>query len=483
MINQSEPLNTFAPTRRGFATTACCVSLVVLAGPASKTISAVRTAPVGAGGQSSDKVVPVTDFGAIGQDDAALLRRALAAARTILIPSGVTLTIASDVVLPPGRALIGAGALSRIRLLSNNAADNIKITLSDGNVLRDLALAEIGARRRTGVYGTIFAQGASHCQIEHVEVSGSSSAGMLFIDSSDVTIDRCSVHDTYADGIHSQRGCTRIAISNCDISRTGDDGIAFVSHGYDQYGRVSDCTVRSCTIMDMAATGSGIGIIGAVGISVADCRIETTPLSGIRIASAAFPGEGSVIGERINIAGNVIVNTGRGARSDDNGGIFIEGNRDVIVRGNRIVRPTTWGIATSNAVEAIRIEGNDIADPGDVGMFISAAPQQGHYRALGNGRTPEGPARGRNIVVEGNTIRNPLASGIHVAGYPGTPIQDIVLRNNIVRGVRRRPGTSAAYGIYVDHADNVVLSGNETIQGEGDRVGDLFIGPAARVRQ
>lgn len=478
MTAKSEPSLPYLSRRGVLVASTCSIPVAFVGLPFGIAPWAVRGA-IGSSGQSTtEDFVPVTDFGPIGRDDNVLLRRAFAAAPRILIPSDTTLTITADVVIPAGCKLVGAGATSRVRLISNGAADNIKIRLSSDTTLSNLTITEIGARGRSGVYGTIFAERSSRCRIERVDVSGSSSTGMLFIASSDLEIDRCSVHDTWADGIHSQRGCTRVTITNCNFTRTGDDGIAFVSHGYDQYGQVSDCTVRSCTVTDVMRTGSGIAIVGAAGISVADCRIDGTPLSGIRIASASFNGEGSTIGRTIRIIGNVITNTGHGIDRGNNGGIFIEGNRDIVIQDNRISRPATWGIATSNAVDAIRIVNNEITDSGDVGMFISAASRQGHYLALHNGLRSTGPARGRDILIDGNTIRNPLASGIHVSGAPNAPINALVLRNNRVQGVKRRSGTSIAYGIFLDYADDVVLLDNQ-VEGR-ENIRDLFVGSAVR---
>lgn len=409
--------------------------------------------------------VSVSAFGQVGTgDDTAILERALATGKAVRIPAGTTLTIASDIRLQPGQTLFGEGAGSRIRLRSNRRADNVKLLLAHRTTIRDLHVEEVGATGRTGLYGTILADGASHCVIRRVKVSGSSSTGMMFIASTDIAVDGCHVHDTMADGIHAQRGSRRIAITDCRIERTGDDGIAFVSHGFDQHGSVAQCSARHCTITDVRRTGSGVAVIGASDTTVVDCRISGTPMSGIRITSAAFGAEGATICRRVVVTGNTVEHAGIGPAIGNNGGIFVEGARGVTIVANRIIAPRSWGIATSNIVRDIQITGNVIDAPGDVGMFISTAPGDNGYRRMWRADDPTATLASSNVTIDGNTITRPVAAGIHVGGLPGFPSSGVVVRANIIQALQPGPGHGIPRAVRVDtDAGIVILRGNRTV--------------------
>lgn len=411
--------------------------------------------------RQNDDVVSVTDYGPIGQaDDTAVLDRALATGKAVSIPAGSMLVLASDVFLRPGQLLFGAGPGARIRFKSNRSADNVKLHLSNGATVRNLCFEEFDVSGRTGLYGTIFAAGVSRCLIQQVEIYGSSSTGMMFLDSKNIVVDTCYVHDTMADGIHAQRGSQRIAIHDCRIERPGDDGVAFVSHGYGRYGAVAHCRVRNTTIIDVRKTGSGIAVIGARDISVVDCRIENTPMSGIRIASADFGAEGATIGEHIAVTGNTIIRTGSGRPVSNNGGIFVEGCRDVTIRSNTIVSPQTWGIATSNVVQDLQIVANVITDPGDVGMFISTAPGGQSSQRLWN--TAAERIDSRNLVIQGNSIVRPVRTGIHVSGQKGDLPIAVTVRDNIVYGPPAGSGRRVIQVVFVDgNAGAVALQNNK----------------------
>lgn len=438
------------PTRRAFlGMTGWMAPLVAMA---AIQATACKADPLKS---KSDGVVSVTDFGYIGRgNDTRVLERALETENAVSIPAGLTLVLVSDVVVRPGQSLFGAGSGARIRLKSNQSGDNVKIRLSNGATIRDIHLEEVDVLGRTGLYGTIFAAGVSQCLIQRVEISGSSSTGMMFLDSKDIMVDTCYVHDTMADGIHAQRGSQRVAIRNCRIQRTGDDGVAFVSHGYDRYGDVAECSVRDTIITDVHKTGSGVAVIGARDINVANCRIENTPMSGIRIASADFGTEGSVIAQRVVVSGNTIVGTGSGPQISNNGGIFVEGCRNVTIRANTIIAARSWGIATSNVVQELQIVANIITDPGDVGMFISTAQGNANYQRMWSAASAR--AGSRNLTVEGNSIVRPVKTGIHIAAQKGYPPTALIVRDNNINVSSIGPCGRATRAVFND--DNVAAT-------------------------
>lgn len=414
------------------------------------------------------EVVSITDFGVVGtDDDSDIVAEALATARTVRIPSGVTVNVRSDIVLQEGQALIGYGRTSRIDLKSNEQAANVAIWLANGSSVRGLRVREVGTTGRTGVYGTIFAVGVSGVTVDDVEVSGSSSIGIMFINSTDAMVSNCFVHDTQADGIHVQRGSKRVSITNCQIKDVGDDGIAFVSHGVNEFGYVSDCVASNCVITGVGTVGSGVGIIGAFGISVTGCRIKDTALAGIRIGSASFGAEGSTVGGVISIVGNQISGTGSGS-TGERGGVFVEGCRYVTIKSNFILNPATTGISLSNAWADIDIHDNKIVGCGDTAIFVSAETKSGYYLGLWTHEelsdgTSLAYAAGHSLSIKDNTVRSAGLSGVYVSGDASHGIDGVSISGNEFNRLKTNATGGAAYGVFVSRATNVRLSDNRNL--------------------
>ena len=431
-------------------------------------------------------VVSITDFAGVdptGTDPSdEAIAAALAKGRTIRIPSGVTIKATQDIRLGSGQSLLGDGRDSRIDLVSNRAGANVAIWLGDGSTVRSLAIREIGVTGRTGVYGTVFGVGISGCVVDDVEVSGSSSIGILFINSTDVCVSNCYVHDTKADGIHAQRGSKRVAVTNCQIRNVGDDGIAFVSHGVDEFGYVSDCVASNCVISGVGAVGSGVGIIGAFGVSVIGCRIRDTALAGVRITAASFGAEGSTVGGMISVVGNQISRSGLG-NEGERGGIYVEGCRYVSIKDNLVLNPATTGIALSNAWADVDIHDNKIVGAGDAAMFISSASQAGYYLQLWN--HPELSdgfsltyASGHNLSVRDNTVRSAGGSGVLISGDASHKIDGLSICDNEFSRLRLNAAAGNAYALYVDNAVNVRTSGNRSFAPANPLIVNWFLNPA-----
>ena len=429
-------------------------------------------------------IVSINDFPrfAVEMDDTGRLTRALNTAQTIYVPAGVTITVSDDPILRKGQSLVGDGFNSVLNMTSNGLAGNITVRLDDDCQVLNMKVAEVGTTGRTGVYGVISAFNRSNCRIDGVEICGGSSTGTMFVNCQDFTMSDCYVHDTMADGIHCQRGTRRLTVTNCRVTNVGDDGIAFVSHGYEIFGNVRDCVVSNCVVDGVGAVGSGVGIIGAIGISINGCRIKNTALAGIRISSASFGAEGSTVGGVISIVGNQISNSGLG-NLGERGGIYIEGARFVSVKDNLIFRPATTGIALSNAWADIDIHDNKIVGAGEAGMFISSATQSDYYLQLWS--HPElsdgysaGFVSGHTLSVRDNTVRSAGGSGILVSGDPNHKIDGLSICDNEFTRLRTNAAAGNAYAVYVDNAMNVRTAGNRSFAPANPLIVTWFLNPA-----
>ena len=408
-------------------------------------------------------IISISALGSWGtEDDTTLFQKVMSDHDALFIPHGITINIKSDIFLPDGHMLIGEGSGSRIIMECNSRPNNIKLHISNNSSIENIYFEESKTIFRSGLYGTIFGDGVNNCTMKNIEVSKSSSTGIMLINCSNIFIDSCYVHNSMADGIHAQRGSHGIRVRKCKIERSGDDGIAFVSHGFDKYGSVYDCTATNCAVTGVEKTGSGVAVIGARNVTVTGCQIDGTPMSGIRISSAGFGVEGSTIAEDITVTGNTISNAGTGRSINNNGGIFIEGCQNVVVRGNHIISPRSWGIATSNVVKNIDIANNIIERPGDVGLFISTARGDAEYEKMWRNTASTAGNRSGPITIAENTIVDAVAAGVHIAGEKGYPAKEILVQKNIVQSLRPAPGRLKLEAIRIDAAGGTVtLRGNQ----------------------
>jgi hypothetical protein len=156
-------------------------------------------------------------------------------------------------------------------------------------------IVECGASARYAA--AIDVAGASQVEVRNTRVTGAQYG--IVVEDSDGVIDRCEVRDIADDGVILRLGArvtvrhTTVAgcgfrgvymyqagdssLERCDISRTGDAGIAVADQ--------SSPTISTCWVHD--TQGVGIGVGRGCGGLIEDCRVENTAVPKILLAEGA----------------------------------------------------------------------------------------------------------------------------------------------------------------------------------------------------
>ena len=400
-------------------------------------------------------------------DSTAAFQAALdSGAAAVYVPAG-TYKITASLNMAANQTLYGEGRASVISFVSNSLTDNRRIKTHNNTVVRDLAVTETGVTGRTGYYGLITSEGRSDVIVTNVYVYGSSSIGIMNVNSTNVMVDGCFVSDTQADGIHSQRGSSYITVRNCIITNPGDDGIAFVSHDYTLLGNVHHCIAEGNIVNGTLVTGSGVASVGAMHVTIANNIIADTQLVGIRITGASFVGEGDTVGGHIVVVGNQINNTGLSG-SGELGGIYVDSNRYVQIKDNLIFNTPSYGIACSTCWVDIDIHDNTICNVAENGIYATANAQTGYYLQLWTNPylddgTTAATVCGQTISIKDNSIRSAGGTGIFVTGTVTESVNVVDIRGNAMYRLHTDNTITPAYAIRADYCTNISESDNVSL--------------------
>jgi len=416
-------------------------------------------------------------FGAITDDavdDSAAIQAALNAGSgtTIYFSDGVYTSTAILTISDANLIITGPGTLD---FPTNGAAENARLEIeASGTTVRDLKITSNGASN-TGTYGLITVDGVAAARynttIDGCEITGSDGVGIHMMNSHNFTISNNYIHDTWADGVHIQRGSSNFTISNNTVTDVGDDAIGLVSHDYDTYGTVQDGTVTGNVLGDGKATtsGGGLGLIGVISVTAIGNTIRDTRLSGIRIAAFYSVAEGSSMVGRLTIIGNTIQNTGLNpGAGGTTEGISVFNGRHIIISKNVISNTYGAGISLGNSNVDIIIDGNELSDVGtdeNPGIWVSGLEQAGDYLALWTDPLlDDGTSLAyvfvHDVRITNNVIRTTGSSGIQATGLVTRDIDGLwIAGNKVIRGNEDSAPTS--YGLWVRYVDNVTIIDNE----------------------
>ncbi|MCB1015594.1 MAG: right-handed parallel beta-helix repeat-containing protein [Acidimicrobiales bacterium] len=327
-------------------------------------------------------------------------------------------------------------------------------------------------------------------QISGVEVHDSPSFGLSIWDCTDVTVDRCYVHDTHIDGIHLA-SVRRGVVSGCRIDHTGDDGIA-VSGG--SAPGAEQILGRQVVVSSNVVTRSGsrgIAVFGADGVVVQGNSVSGTHQAGIGVNLDALPwecrnvvivanhldgiglygedgdtlwgagipyavgvgtdhGGEAITVENVLVEGNVVGET-------RNGYLRVEQAQDVTVASNRFHGPVTTEQPAPGSIQQQGSLGQGV-------MFPPAPPYSG-------GATPVFPGlrvrRSPRVRLDANTLR-PAAGerAVLVEGHTAAEVTwSRVSGNTIDRGAAPPLGTGGADEIAAEPTGVVVHQTGNDVNG------------------
>jgi hypothetical protein len=236
--------------------------------------------------------VNVESYGAAGNgftDDTAALNTAFSRA-----PAGSTLVLSAGKtykhtgllkVRVAGLHITGSGTLLATNELDSALQINANNVTVDGGLYFRFNTAGI-ARQNAGWETMIFVQGCSGTHLSNITIDGSPSAGILFLDASNYTVDTVLVENTLADSIHSTNGSYNGLIENSTSINSGDDGFANVSYTSNAV-QVHDITYENDTVRNQL-WGRGFSVVGGHDITFNNIHVDGTSSSAaIYVASEA----------------------------------------------------------------------------------------------------------------------------------------------------------------------------------------------------
>ena len=296
-------------------------------------------APVTPGPGRSGRPVSALEYGAVGDgrtDDTVALQRALDS-----VPVG------SALVLPAGRVfahsdvlhlrraglhLTGPGALLATREERSSVWVEADDVVLDGGLL--LRITPTTRRWDAWEQMRLRVLGVSRTVVREVTVDGSAAAGIYLGGARDFVLDRVTVVNTRADGIHMTSGTREGRVLSPVVRNSGDDGIAVVSYSQDG-APCSDITIRSPMVQG-TTWGRGVSVVGGTDITYTDIRVERSAAAAVYIAGEGAPWF-SAAPKRVKVTGGELVQSNTNRDVDHGAVVVLAGDKnrpeDVVVRG------------------------------------------------------------------------------------------------------------------------------------------------------
>ena len=153
--------------------------------------------------------------------------------------------------------------------------------------------APIGGKRYSGLeQHKLYVFHADGVRLNDITVTGSAGVGVFLDGASNFVLNRVTVRDSRADGIHMTRGSNNGQVNNPLTERTGDDGVAVVSYGPKFVG-VNEPPCRNITIespvVNATTFAHGLTVRGGENITYRNVHVSGTSGAGVFIDTEAAP--------------------------------------------------------------------------------------------------------------------------------------------------------------------------------------------------
>jgi hypothetical protein len=174
---------------------------------------------------------------------------------------------------------------------TNDLTSSVQIRANDVSVSNLNLTAPIGGPRYSGLEQQKLYVHGDGIRLNDITITGSAAAGVLLEGASNFVLDRVTVRDSRADGIHMTRGSNHGQVNNPLTERTGDDGVAVVSYG-PKFG-VNDLPCRNITIESPVVNGTtfghGVTVRGGENITYRNVQVSGTSGAGVFIDTEGDP--------------------------------------------------------------------------------------------------------------------------------------------------------------------------------------------------
>jgi len=128
-------------------------------------------------------------------------------------------------------------------------------------------------------------------RLSGITITGSAAAGVFLDGANNFVLDRVTVRDSRADGIHMTMGSSNGQVNNPLTERTGDDGVAVVSYGPQFGSSAGPCSniVINSPVINGTTYGQGITVRGGNNITYNNIRVSDTSGAGVFLSSEGAP--------------------------------------------------------------------------------------------------------------------------------------------------------------------------------------------------
>ncbi len=231
--------------------------------------------------------------------------------------------------------------------------------LADNVAISNMILAApLTGTRYTTADQTKLLVAANGVSVSDVTVTGSASAGISVVGATNFRLDRVTVRNSRADGIHITRGANNGQVNNAVTEWSGDDGIAVVSYGGEP--SCHDIVINSPTVTG-TTWGRGISVVGGQNISYRNISVTQSSAAGVYVATEGNPWNTGAV-SKVDVTGGTVDGANTSTEVIHGAVLVYSGNskqsvRDVTISGLTIANtPTT---ATRNV--GILVEGGAVS--------------------------------------------------------------------------------------------------------------------------
>ncbi|MCE5290198.1 MAG: right-handed parallel beta-helix repeat-containing protein [Nocardiaceae bacterium] len=235
-------------------------------------------------------------------------------------------------------------------LATNEARSAIQI-IADGVQLENVNVNVQSTTRRWDApdQHKIVINGADNVTLKHIWVMGSAAAGVFVMGrSSKFWLERVTVSNTRADGIHLTDGANNGTVTLCTASRTGDDGVAVVSYG-DEPSICQNISILSPVVQNQT-WGRGVSVVGGSGIKVDSPTVTNSACASIYVACEGDPYNTMNAGS-VSVTNAVITGANQNS-SVDHGAVLVNSSR----AGGSVASVTMSGFSISKTRSTVSRE-------------------------------------------------------------------------------------------------------------------------------
>jgi hypothetical protein len=128
-------------------------------------------------------------------------------------------------------------------------------------------------------------------RLNGITITGSAAAGVFLDGATNFVLDRVTVRDSRADGIHMTMGSSNGQVNNPLTERTGDDGVAVVSYGPQFGSSAGPCSniVINSPVVNGTTGGRGVSVVGGNNITYRNVQVSGTSGAGVYISTEGAP--------------------------------------------------------------------------------------------------------------------------------------------------------------------------------------------------